>query len=386
MDRRTMVPLMFAVILTSGLTMAQEADGPVRVRVFAHYVSWYHQQVPGGHDHQWNESSLFPVFRGSGAGEGYTSSDPATIRRHNEDFKKYGITPLASWWGIDHYAGDQFLDAYLAVPSDVQIGILYELTGLLKFDSERNVFDMDDPETAATFVAHIKHLKERYFDPYPSRFVKVDGKPVIFLWLSGLMAGDLAAAIVPIRDDVYLIGSELNPFAPGDRFRDRLPVLRGLDAVSSYGMNFPSFHDGTLSPGFVGQVLASGLLSAEWLRENAPGVDVILPLSFSANDTGIPERAPHSRPFMATEQQAGDAADRYRELLAKIYRGCEVPNMPPMINITSYNEIVEGTSVEPTLRNPDIPQPFPVDIGWTYLNAIGNVLRLPIAERPIDCR
>ena len=383
--------MLLACLFVAGPLWSQTDDGPVRIRVFAHYVSWYTQQQPGVHDHQWSESSLFPIppHRGSGVGEGYSSRDPKIIALQNEDFIEYGITPLASWAGPGYFAGDDFYDAYLAVPSSVQIGTLYEMTILLKSSSEgtQEVFDFDDPENAAKFVADIRYLKSRYYDRFPQRFVKIDGKPVVFLWVTGLIRGDFEKAVASIRDDVFLIGSEVSPYPPGNGTLARLPVIRGLDAISGYGSHFEDFHDGSgrLSPQYVGQQIAGYRLWSQWLSVHAPDVIIIPPFSFSANDTGIPERAPHSRPYFSSKAEASYAARQYWEFLSKIYDGCEVRNIPPMVNITSYNEIIEGTSMEATRRNPDIPQPFPEDFGHRYLEVVRDVLRQPIAYTERRC-
>lgn len=370
---------------------AQSADDAVRVRVFAHFVSWYSQQRPGINDHQWGESSLFPIppHRGPGVGEGYASVDPAIIALQNQDFMEYGITPLASWWGPGHGAGDDFIDAYLAVPSEVKIGLLYEVTGLLKdtspADDAVGLFDMSDSENVERFTEHIGYLKSRYFDTYPERFIRIDDKPVVFIWLSGLFRGDFERATAAIRDDVYLIGSEIGPYPPGASSLERLPIIRGLDALSSYGVQFQDFHSGRLDAAFVGQLLSSFRLWAQWLSVHAPGVAVIPPLSFASNDTGIPEREPHARPFYSTKNEATYAAEQYRTFLSEVYDGCAVRNILPIVNITSYNELVEGTAMEASQRNVDIPQPFPIDFGNMYLEVVRDVLRQPIAYAERRC-
>ena len=133
MSRTVFLGMVLVGCMSSVRAHGQTKDNePVRIRVFAHYVSWYAQQNPGVHEHQWDETSMFPIHRGPGVGEGYSSRDPDIIALHNADFIEYGITPLASWWGPDSFAGDGFYDAYLAVESSVQIGTLYEVTGLLK--------------------------------------------------------------------------------------------------------------------------------------------------------------------------------------------------------------------------------------------------------------
>lgn len=388
MRRTAFWGIVLVCLISSGHLYAQAGDnGPVRIRVFAHYVSWYAQQNPGVHDHQWSESSLFPVRRGPGVGEGYSSRDPDIIAHHNEDFMKYGITPLASWWGPDSFAGDDFYDAYLAVPSPVQIGTLYEVTGLLKSTPEGSgeVYDFDDPENAAKFVADIRYLKSKYYDRFPERFVKIDDKPVVFIWLSGPFRGNFEAAAALIRDDVYLIGSEIGPYPPGSGLVERLSIIRGFDALSAYGAQFDDFHDGRLSAEYVGRYLTSILLWSQWLSVHAPGVEIIPPLSFAANDTGIPERAPHSQPFFSSKREAEYAAGQYWEFLSRIYDGCEIRNIPPMMNVTSYNEDIEGTGIEATRRNPDIPQPFPEDFDQRYLQVVGDILRKPISQNPVRC-
>lgn len=387
MKRRQFLSALLASPLFGKKLFAQD-DGAVRIRVFAHYVSWFSQQRDAN-DHQWSEAALHPIRHGPGAGEGYSSRDVGIIEQQNADFLEYGITPLASWWGPEHSAGDGFYDAYLSVPSTVEIGTLYEVNGLLKASRRgtKEVYDFDDPENVERFRSHVRYLKERYYDRYPDRFVKLDGKPVMFIWLSGLFRGNFEAAVAPIRDDVFLMGSELSPYPPGSGLAQHLPVFRGLDAVSGYGSAFKDYYSGSgrLDAQYVGQQIAAYRLWAQWLAVNAPNVVVIPSFSFASNDTGIPGRAPHSPPYFSSRDEASYAAEQYREFLSEIYDGCVIRNIPPMMNITSYNELIEGTAMEASRNNPDIPQPFPEPFGHRYLEVVRDVLRQPIAYTERRC-
>lgn len=385
--RETRIKTAMAVLI--GMCVAAAASAQeVRIERYAHFVTWYSQQRPGIIEHQWDEAAVFPIRRGPGAGEGYDSKDPDIIRQQNEDFLKYGITPLASWWGAEHFAGDAFLNVYLTVPSPVKIGILYEVTGLLTSGTQgrRTVYDFDDPGNAQKFVSDIRYLKDTYFGRYPERFATIDGRPIIFIWLSGLFVGDFAHAAAEVKDEVYIIGSEVSPYPPGKNTEEHLSVIRGLDAVSSYGIQFDDFHSGRLDAAFVGQNISAYRLWSRWLQVHAPDVELIVPLSFSANDTGIPERAPHSRPFISTYEEAYDAAEQYRAFLTEAYLGCAMTNVRVAVNITSYNEHVEGTSLEGWLRNPDILRPHPFSAGSMYLDVVVSVFGPAIASAPVGCR
>ncbi len=353
---------------------AQQAPAPVNITVLAHYVSWHDQGNPA-----WETASILPYRRGSGVGEAYDSDDREIIRQHNEDFIKYGLTPLASWAGraTETNAGDVFFDAYLSVPSPVKMAVLYEVIPLLEEAAgpSPQSYDFGKPAIADKFVVDIEHLHAKYFTRHPERFLKIDGRPVVFIWLSQAFTGPFDTVAARVRDKAYLIGSEFSPYPPMDRNLERLSIYRGLDAISAYGIQYDAFHKGRLDARYVGQLVSTAVLWAEWLDRHVPGTVVIPPIA---------GRNPNGYVFVSSEAEARYAAGAYRELVEEAYLGCR-KSILPMVLIVSYNEHYEGTSLEAWFRNQAIPRPFEFDAGSMYLNVVRDVFSPPIAYAPVSC-
>ena len=405
-ERRTFLKGVGAYCAISLIPHRAAGAAPVEpgIPVLVHYCNW-HEKF-GDHS-SWHTATTLPLYSdgfcvvdsrdpvGSDCFNGYLSLDRATIQHHNAQFAANGLVPLISWWGrvgtINERSGDLFFDLYFQTPSSVKAGLLYEATSLLRETPQPvgpGYFDFGEDatsENAQRFISDLQYLNEKYFKRYPERVFTIDGRPVVFIWISQAFKGrfDLAVAQVRRTVPVYIIGSNFN--LSGGFGSDLLDTVRGLDAVSSYGIydgNLATRYHGHMSREYVDLYALSVIRWNTWLRENAPTVKLILPTQFTYHDN-------HGSALMeqTTPAEARYLAEMARALIDQGRAGCT--NVAPFDLHVSYNEHFEGTSVEPSRRNRISFETNDLKLGPDYndefLKILREVFSRPLAPVPDIC-
>lgn len=348
----------WAVTTPSSAQVRGKVSAPVPV--VAHYMNW--ATVPGG----WSTASVMPLLRDNPAG-GYTSANPAIIAEHNRQMAANGIWPMMSWWGPDTYAGDRFLDQYLQVPGP-PLAILYEATGrlltnrqiregavtaplpmpaphraVMRAGSGDDRFDFRQAVNANTFVADMEHLHRKYFSgPHADRFVRVDGRPMVFVWISHAFDGPFDEAVARARERAafYLVGSDFS--VPFHMRSGGESVVRGYDAMSAYGFYDPDRYGLDMDQRFISEYGAAVPRWQSWLDQHAPGVRLLLPIGFAYDETLIPGR--RGVVFRSSYEVARRYAGNVRTMVTN---PCGT-RLLRMAYVTSFNECYEGTCVEPS--------------------------------------
>jgi hypothetical protein len=300
--------------------------------VLAHYANWW--TIPG----QWAEAATRPK-RGV-----YNSTDTAVIAQHNADMMSAGVIPAVSWWGPDAYAGDKFLNLYLPLVGP-QLALLYEAVGNGRLaPSPQSPVDFNDAGVVAQFIGEMEHLRDVYFNgPYGHRFFRVDGRPLLFIWISNSFRGSFDTVAAGVREFVYLVGSEFH--MPAYIPAGHRSVIRGLDAISSYG-----FYDTDRFPPDMNDEFLAGYTTAirkwrEVLAAEAPGVQLIPPLTFTYDERGIPGREGY---FFGSSTAV---ARRYAQLVRSYV---DTPGILRLVWCTSATEFIEGS---PILETDDPQRP-----------------------------
>lgn len=357
--------------------------------VFAHYMDW--ATVPGS----WPVASILPIRRDNPAG-GYDSRNPEIILQHNAEMQANGILPMVSWWERNSHAGDHFLDLYLSIPGP-QIGILYEAVGpgrmqfagsgttarlLSKFGppatpyelpqmgrrtlqalAAKSGIDMGNPVHANMFVDDMRHLQEKYFSRYPDRFYRIDGKPVVFIWISHAFTGPFEQVAERARQHAsfFLVGGEFGtPW--GSMPPEHITVLRAMDAITSYGFYDPRHYGLDMDTRFVDDYRKSIGDCTDWLSRNSPKTKLIPPMNFAYDETLLPDR--NGIVFRSSYEIAREYAQTVRSVLAdRCRRG-----LVRVGYLTSYTEHYEGTAVEPSDKYQD-----------NYLRIIRETFSVPAA-------
>lgn len=261
--------------------------------------------------------------------EPYHSGDPATIARHVEWARAAGIDVLVSaWFGP---AGRN--------PTETNFQLLLDAAGrsglkaaiLLEADSPDFFPSLADQQAALSHALSVHALHPAYF-----RYAE---KPVIFVWrpravwVGDARAGRDGAASVeawralrnfvdPERSSVWIAEGEF------------VGYLDVFDGLFPYNVSFASDLEGYLQRlgnavrGYSAQTGAEKL----WVATAMPGYD----------DTGLLDR----RDRYAVSRE--DGAYYQRSFAAA------VASEPNWINISSFNEWVEGHQIEPSVTYGDL--------------------------------
>ena len=342
-----------AFLIFIAYTTPLSALGEPKINIFAHYCNWH---IKNQNISSWRKANTIPLRYTLPGILGYDSQDKNIIAEHNAEMEANGIIPLISWWGPEIYSGDEFLRTYLSVDSNIQIGILYEVTRRL-IQNKNGKYSFDNPRNAEKFIKDITHLHKRFFTRFPQRFHKIDDRPVVFIWLSHAFTGrfDLVAQRLREEIPVYVIGSDINTFS---YFRsDLLNIAKGMDAISAYGIYAPKLtrqSEGRLNKDYVDRYIKSLEDWAIWTKNNIPDVKLIIPIQFMFKDNrGNPE-------LKSSPEEAIYLIRKTQDFLAKP----EYENVLRYILVVSYNEHYEGTSIEPT-----------VEYGSFYLDLLRTAFR-----------
>lgn len=341
--------LIWPLALSTFVTAQQSSSVPPnlsppthRTPILAHYVNWHRKSA---RDNSWVYASTVPVRQDAQGGPGYDSLDLSILREHNKEMILHGILPIISWWGPEQRSGDEFLDTYLSLPGP-QMGLLYEVTGRL-FADEQGHYNMDDQRNIDRFIGDMQHLQARYWSrpEFADRWFRLEGKPVLFIWLSHAFTGSFERIRAALATSIplYIVGSDFNL---DQHFKAGLQsVLRGMDAVSSYGIYHPSLAietGGQLTPEYVERYVQSYKTWVAWLKSEAPSVEFIPPVQFAfQDDRGNPV-------LRSTRSQALDFLQTLRVMMEES-RACGEP-VQPFLMLASYNEHFEGSAIEATLQ------------------------------------
>ncbi len=335
--------ILISCLLISTGYAALKADP---ISLGAYYYPWYDSD--GRHwDDGYNGQSrgLEPAL-----GE-YSSRSAKTLSNHIEWSKQLGIDHwICSWWGRGSWE-DETIRQHV-VPalegSDTtapKFCLFYESPGPLSFDPDKGI-DFDLPQNTRQLVEDFDYLARHYFNQ--PDYLKVKGRPVLYLYLSRTFTGDYETAIALARTaaqaqgfDPYLIGDEVFWGSPDI---DRISCF---DAITAYNMHGPGHFSGLSDwSKFLKETEA---VYANY-RKIAESVNVgfvpgVLP-GFDARDaSGDYYTIPRS---LTPDSIAGSTLTSFLDLSRR-----QIDPALKTIVITSFNEWHEGTQIEP--REDDLP-------------------------------
>lgn len=155
----------------------------------------------------------------------YKSDDSFVMSKHIDWATGYGInTFLVSWTGYE--SGDlKYFDDNLKLlfdnelSSNIFIGILYESYGRLKSEPPPRYISLDDPQNIEKLMDDFNYLAKNYF--HRNNYLRLDGKPAIYLYESKGFTGDVEGVIRELRDTIkkqhnlklFLISDHAHPLA-----------------------------------------------------------------------------------------------------------------------------------------------------------------------------
>lgn len=284
------------MLLAAALILQQPvaADGPP---VLAFYYAWFDQNT-------WTSGQSVDL-----PAEPYTSTDRAVIERHVAQAQGAGIDALVQSWYGPQEANNQtetnfrtLLD--VAAGRGFQAAVHFEVTSPFLGDSGAVTNAL-----ASLIATHAQH----------PAYLRYQGKPVIFFWRQQRFGTETWAAIRQQVDPGYgtlwiAEGTDISYQAVFDGHHLYSIAWAGspADQLTKWGNRVRGF-------------AAENGLNRLWVATAMPGY----------NDT----RLPRSNAF-AVSRRGGDY---YRET----FQGAAA-TQPDMIIITSFNEWLEGTQLEPS--------------------------------------
>jgi uncharacterized protein YraI len=277
------------------------AQGPRLVLAF--YYAWYDMNT-------WSSGLLADQPR-----QPYVSSDPATIERHVQQAQAAGIDALVQSWYGPQEANNQ---------TETNFRVLLDAAAASGFHAAVN-FETSGPffPNRASVVEALRYLLSKHAQ-HPG-YLRYQGKPVIFFWRQQRFSADEWA---DIRNQV-------------DPHHDSLWIAEGVDIAYQSVFDGHHLYSVAWSPDVrrsledwgsrVHQYAAQHEVDRLWVATVMPGYD----------DT----HTSRADKFSVGRRDGG----YYRETWA-----AATATQPDWIMITSFNEWVEGTMIEPSTSYGDL--------------------------------
>lgn len=250
--------------------------------VIAQLNFWYYGpgEFGGFEDSRGNRvTPLTPLL-----GATYRAADPEVVHQQIEWAVEYGVDAFSIEWTTPRGIGccgsmeDTLDDVFLMSPNvhKIRWTIFYDFvlrllqTPGLDFDIGQGI-DFDRPDVYETFVSDFVHFATKYFD-HP-QYLRIGGRPVIYVWATNGYTGDLAGAVREARErvselgfDVFIVGDEVRT----DRFdRQHVALFDGATTFTFLirGIDFDALSD-------VGDAAAQVDRAFAWWRNRMTGLRV----------------------------------------------------------------------------------------------------------------
>lgn len=254
--------------------------GPNEYIVIAQMNLWFHG--PGCHGgfeafdcSGKRNTSLIPAL-----GETYDSASRDVIRQQIEWAAAYGVDAFSIEWttprevpgSIEVILDDNFLKA--SNLEKIRWCIFYDLvlrldqTPGLEVDLSRGM-DFDNPDVYNTFVADFEHFAKKYFDQ--PEYLKIDGRPVVYIWGTWNAIGNFVGAFQEARDKVAALGFDV--YIVGDIIRTD-HFYPDLASAYDANTNFLFFFAGSPPARDVGEAAANLDASFSRWESNIAGLKV----------------------------------------------------------------------------------------------------------------
>jgi glycoprotein endo-alpha-1,2-mannosidase len=316
----------------------------------AYYYSWYPENLAAGS----LGSHLVPPAGPDPATE--VSSDPVTAERAISQASSAGIKFFAlDWWPNRPALNGRIDSGFLQASnlSSTHFAIMYE-TEELGAGIPYQITTPMTPAATSELVANMVSIAREYFSN--PQYLRINGRPVIFWYLTRTMTGDVAGAVAQVRAalgalgyDVLLIGDEIfwrvTTSTGGLTTAPDVARARLFDAITWYNLYDAS------TPSLAGYGASSGFLSSidtlvqsyqTALGGTVPIVPSVIP---GYNDRAT--RPTEGHPAIPREWGPGDADGSFlRHMFEDVALPAVDPRVP-IVMITSWNEWNEQTAIEP---------------------------------------
>jgi hypothetical protein len=363
-------------------------DGLTRPLVGAYYYMWNPENlIAGGSLRQQLAPPQRPPF-------GLIDSNKtSTATRDIANAHKAGINFFAiDWWPYDPaFSGRNYLTADAAMKEFLAAPDLHLMKFAMFYETWNLGFDAGNESTPVSeqaelhFDSDILALAKNYFSN-PS-YLHIGGRPVVYLYLTRTLTGDVAGMISGARTyleqqgyaDPFFIGDEVYwrvtpqiqvPNAPVFTGQPQLGRIDQFDAVTSYTLYYgdPQQANGPASDsnGYPGTShIAADQRFLLTLYRNAtdnrvPVLPVVQP---GFNDRGF--RLTTNHPAQPRQWLAGDGPSSTLDQMLRCVAIPEVDSALPIVMVTSWDDWNEDTGVEPIPGTPTTKDDSPSGTAYT---------------------
>ena len=296
----------------------------------------------------------------------YSSVDPKVAEQHIAWCSRYGIDFLAvSWWPNKPELNPAIDKGLLKAGNlkDIKFCIFYETWGVgWVEDKGATIFNQ---AAIDKLNADMDLIADKYFNN-PS-YLKINNRPVVFLYLTRTLAGDYEKAFKDLRarlrakgHDVYFIADEIywsvmstrqheqpKPFLEPKPQPERIKLF---DALTSYNMYLSSRKDHGGYGAKSNWVRDISAIYEQYFDLCGPKTNFVPNILPGYNDRGC--RLPMQQFVIPRQWDKGAPEGSF---LGKSFDKLALPFVDPRLNmimITSFNEWNEDTAIEPTIDAP----------------------------------
>lgn len=311
------------------------------IRVCTHYYIWYSE--PGstlGADWEGEYRSAFEPSLGK-----YESRNDQVIAKHIDWATGHGMdTFIVGWWGT--YGMNRSLQAF-------RENILFdEIDYFINWDAlssgikrtKSGLYDFSDEEVATKFKKDMKYIVDNLIDD--KNYFQIEGSPVIYLYDEERYVGPLKEVLGAVEDwdnapdDIFWIGDNDEPFESERKERRIMDAINDYNSlVHWYPRDKWTLNERYLEKRYTPFIFENYFETVE--SENYYIPTIVPGFNKPASNMQMVERTPQG--FRDQIQQAKKVIDGDIKT----------------VFITSFNEWMESTSVEPAKK-----------WGFEYLNII----------------
>ena len=295
----------------------------------------------------------------------YDSRDPAVIAQHYAWAQHYGVDVFfTSWRGPGSFDDVTIRDSLLPSPArgPTQLALLYESVERLGMGPDNRI--TLTPDSEQTMFDDFDYMARTYFDR--PGYYRIDGRPVVIVYASRILRGDVAGTIEGIREHListygvnpYLIGDEVDWDNPPDPFRIAL-----FDAITGYTLDSRTQVAGW--PSQIGYLQAIGRRVRQFQKMATEEGVAFIPDALPGFDSRAVRPEDSERVLPRALGPRSSQTSLFASTLA--LAGSLVDPSLGLLNVTSWNEWNEDTEIEPTALGPAATTaPTELTQGYTF--------------------
>ncbi len=335
--------------------------------VAAHYYSWFPENWNGGFVGEKLVPPIMPLL-------GKYQSNEETFKKHLQWAKAAGINLfIFDWWAKRR-------DLRKKVEKETKI---LEETKELSFAIQYEVFDLKDKgdeevlgeagnviymnqERVERLKTHLEHLAKKFmFNP---QYFRIDNKPVLFIYVTRQLVGDVASAIKAARAhvkeitglDLYLVADEVYYNVLDYNQKDGVYMhqtldpdlgrIKAFDALTCYNPYWSDQKEHSGEDGIENFFRDVDQLYSKYSKvAKDNGLDFFPGILAGYNDRGVRLKENHFVIPHYYQNKTGEQKSFFQENLQR-FATKYLSKRNPLFVITSWNEWNEGSQIEPTVE------------------------------------